>query len=299
MRERDRPVRPLALLPRFCENETFGSWLRRAALAYRFLDAHSFAGQLLADAGEEELSPQCDLDVAPPQRLLSVLALRSSYSVETLTSHVVPRARDVLPPGMRDAYCPVCFFEDRELGRPYLRRSWLSAWTISCPVHGCLMGEYRETSVSKAALVDRLLDSSAKLKVPCEVRAVMIPSPARQARRSRWKVMVAEGKWIHALPMDDPLVRRLFLRLGAEESDRLYFSLFGRNRRSFQYLAETGATAEAPIGSVRARIATAHFVATAMYELGRTRSVRTFRLLLAADWTALLRSANFTDLRPH
>ncbi len=132
--------RGLPLLPVPCLDETFGSWLFRAAANYH-MTTREFAKGVMA-LEHHSLPHDCDFDTRPPEGLITALTKCSKYRRSELERLIVSQTGSTLAPEHRDAYCPKCMREDRERGLIYLRRPWLDAWTFICDRHHCLLGRF-------------------------------------------------------------------------------------------------------------------------------------------------------------
>jgi TniQ len=124
----------LHLSPRLRCDETLSSWMERFAGAYGmtlrefarwigYRNLYSAHGQLTVD-----------LDVSPPGDLPPILSALAGVSEEIIRTHELS-ALDVLPAGLRRAFCPQCWSEEG----PYRRREWASAWALVCTRHQQLL----------------------------------------------------------------------------------------------------------------------------------------------------------------
>ena len=141
-RKRKQLLPRLPLLPDPFLDETFGSWIRRCAEAYR-ASIHEFIHSLFPGSPEQTLR-DTDLDTAPPKVLVDALCARTPHIRTELTRLIVPGGSATLGPKFRDAYCAECLQQDLHRGAYYMRRTWLDAWVIVCPRHDCLMGKFSE-----------------------------------------------------------------------------------------------------------------------------------------------------------
>jgi TniQ len=105
-------ARRLPLLPAPFLDETFGSWIFRAAVNYH-MTTREFARGIIAL--ERQLLPHtCDFDTEPPEALITALTKRSGYRRSELERLIVRPTGATLRPRHRDAYCPKCMREDRD-----------------------------------------------------------------------------------------------------------------------------------------------------------------------------------------
>lgn len=85
-----------------------------------------------------------DLDLNPP----NVLQSRLAESVENWRSPVDEHQGFhgwVLAPRCRNAYCPLCFYQDLVKGRtPYFRMDWMAVFTSMCWEHGTPLMEWAD-----------------------------------------------------------------------------------------------------------------------------------------------------------
>jgi TniQ len=132
--------RGLPLLPTPFLDETFSSWLFRAAANYR-MTTREFAAGIIA-LEHQSLPHACDFDTKPPEALITALSKSSGYRRSELERLIVYPTGSTLRPEQRDAYCPECMREDREQGIVYFRRAWLESWTLTCDRHHCLLGRF-------------------------------------------------------------------------------------------------------------------------------------------------------------
>jgi hypothetical protein len=63
-----------------------------------------------------------------------ILSALAGVSEEIIRTHELS-ALDVLPAGLRRAFCPQCWSEEG----PYRRREWASAWALVCTRHQQLL----------------------------------------------------------------------------------------------------------------------------------------------------------------
>ncbi|HEV2702905.1 MAG TPA: TniQ family protein [Steroidobacteraceae bacterium] len=131
----------LALIPSPFGDETFGSWLHRCAEAHH-TTVRGFANAVLALNSQPHIATRVDWDTAPPPQLLDALAGHSALSLSELECLLVHPGPATLPPVFRDSYCPKCLQEDLVRCALHFRRSWLDAWALTCPIHGCLLGRF-------------------------------------------------------------------------------------------------------------------------------------------------------------
>jgi TniQ len=80
---------------------------------------------------------QIDVDCAPSQRLLDSLAEITGYSRDELALHGIAPSASALWLDDRVAFCENCWAQPDAI--PYVRRAWLDAWCIECPVHQCAL----------------------------------------------------------------------------------------------------------------------------------------------------------------
>lgn len=127
-------VAPLPYAPPIEPDETLWSWTTRVAL-YHGWSADEFLTVLgFGASGWENYFRQADVDCATPTELVDCLAEATGYSRELLVSHVATASTSTLWLDDRVSFCEVCWLENTV---PYIRRAWLDAWCIDCPVHDC------------------------------------------------------------------------------------------------------------------------------------------------------------------
>jgi TniQ len=136
-------IAKLPFIPAPFLDETFGSWFRRCANAYHTSSSHLMSS-ILNTAGAASVEDPVDWDTDPPEVLLESLARQTTLMQSELEYLIVRQGPGTLPPLLRDTYCLACFDKDLASKEPYIRRAWLDAWTITCPIHGCLLGRFSE-----------------------------------------------------------------------------------------------------------------------------------------------------------
>jgi TniQ len=130
-------IGPLPYAPPICADETLWSWVTRVA-QYHGWSADEFLGLLGHDrAPWEDYFRQVDVDCIPPEELLDTLAEITGFPRERLSSHRVPPSPSTLWLDDRVAFCESCWAQTNAV--PYVRRAWLDAWCIECPVHACAL----------------------------------------------------------------------------------------------------------------------------------------------------------------
>lgn len=129
----DRAHQPLPFVPRRFADETLWSWITRIALYYEWA-ADDFLAILLEDNHCWAVPfHRPDVDVEPPNSLLTRLSTITNIPVETLESWRLAPASSTLWMDDRTAFCPDCW--DSPGGALYIRVAWLDAWTVDCEIH--------------------------------------------------------------------------------------------------------------------------------------------------------------------
>jgi len=80
---------------------------------------------------------QDDVDCAPSQGLLDSLAEITGFARDELAPHQLAPTDSTLWLDDRVAFCESCWAQSNTI--PYVRRAWLDAWCIECPVHQCVL----------------------------------------------------------------------------------------------------------------------------------------------------------------
>lgn len=79
-----------------------------------------------------------DLDVCKADDFLDIYARKTGIDRRLLESHRAQISRPLVSPGLRYAYCPMCFHEDASAGHtPYFRLDWARIFLTHCQRHGC------------------------------------------------------------------------------------------------------------------------------------------------------------------
>jgi hypothetical protein len=252
--------RRIPLLPAPCLDETFGSWLFRAAASYR-TTVREFAAAMVA-LDNQSIPYRCDFDTHPPEALMISLAKHSVFRRSELERLVVHATGSTLAPAYRDAYCPQCMREDREHGIIYFRRSWLDAWTLTCERHQCLLGRFEpfEYRPVEPLSIGNLFPArpEAYRRNPSVV-AVKMP-------RLRRAGAALPESW---LPLLVEMVRHiagrdLLLIMGSEAANSLVYDLTGSVRlwnavwHTADHAPRSSREIEAPLGGIELRLRTAY-----------------------------------------
>jgi hypothetical protein len=231
----------LPFLPGPILDETFGSWLWRCAAQYHTSPGR-FANSVMETVGGTPLGWDVDWDVAPPRRLLAALAKLSNFKVSELKYLIVPSISTTLPRAFRDAYCPKCFGDDLAGGVIYFRKVWLDAWTIVCPLHGCLLGrfsgrDYRPSHAITSHFPGRLsvkTDHGQLIAEEPAVCEVFVDSINPSAPNADDGVSSEKDTWLDRNMLKTIVGRDLLMIAGSEETYFLFQQLFGYARtRSF------------------------------------------------------------------
>lgn len=256
--------------PPFLE-ESFGSWFYRCAHAYHTTRGELMVG-LLSTLGEPPETGSIDWDTAPPAQLLAALARQTPLAQSELEHLIVPRGPATLPRAYRDAYCPECFKTDRRNGVFYTRRTWLDAWTLSCPTHGCLLGrfsgyEYPSFAQQVTSFPHGLEaeDSGERaLREKPLVRCVALrPVKAMGATMPKGYCSVARH-WYDPAMLQSVVGRDLLILAGSDWADGVWYEVFGylRTWRELWHDADRQTLCwpriQHPIGSIDMRIPAAH-----------------------------------------
>lgn len=128
------PLEPLPYAPPIEAEESLWSWITRVALYHGWLPDHFLLELGFAESKWESYFRHPDVDCAAPDDLIDRLAEVTEYSRTLLANHVIEPSPSTLWLDDRVAFCETCWSEDPT---PYVRRSWLDAWCIDCPLHGC------------------------------------------------------------------------------------------------------------------------------------------------------------------
>jgi hypothetical protein len=129
-------IERLAYSPAIESDETLWSWMTRVGLYYGWS-----ADEFLRLMGSSEVSwegyfRQLDVDCDAPADLLERLAEITGFELLDLKSHQVERRSSTLWLDDRVAFCETCWSDTTAMVVPYVRRAWLDAWCIDCPIHG-------------------------------------------------------------------------------------------------------------------------------------------------------------------
>lgn len=124
------------------QGESLSSFLGRTAQFYG-MPFDALMEQLM-DGHEWDAKGRPDLDLNPPD----VLQARLAESVEDWRSPIDEHQGFhgwVLAPRCRNAYCPLCFYQDLAKGRtPYFRMDWMAVFVSICWEHGTPLMEWEE-----------------------------------------------------------------------------------------------------------------------------------------------------------
>lgn len=124
------------------QGESLSSFLGRTALFYG--TPFGALMEQLMDGHDWDAKGRPDLDLNPPD----VLQSRLAESVEGWRSPVDEHQGFhgwVLAPKRRNAYCPLCFYQDLAKGRtPYFRMDWMAVFVSTCWEHGTPLMEWQE-----------------------------------------------------------------------------------------------------------------------------------------------------------
>jgi hypothetical protein len=201
--------------------------------------------------GGTPLGWDVDWDVAPPRKLLAAIAKLSNFKVSELQCLIVSRISTTLPRAFRDGYCPQCFEDDLIRGVIYFRRSWLDAWTIICPAHGCLLGlfsgrDYRPSHTSTTRCPVRLSLNTYNDQLTSEepaVSKVFVHSIKPSTPDAGDGVLPSEDSWLDRDMLKTIVGRDLLMIAGSEKAFFLFQELFGYARtRSFGSTDDLGNT---------------------------------------------------------
>ncbi|MCS3468518.1 hypothetical protein M2401_002253 [Pseudomonas sp. JUb42] len=114
-------------------DETFASWLFRAAHSKNCLSFNSDQGEMYYDDSED---PDFDLYSAAFDRVCDAGGLKK----ELIRSYFKPRASLLSHPLHRFSFCRMCIREDIvNIGMPAWRKSWCYITAPYCLRHGCLL----------------------------------------------------------------------------------------------------------------------------------------------------------------
>jgi TniQ len=128
-------IEQLAYSPAIQDDETLWSWITRVAL-YHGWSADEFLRLLgLGALARSDHFRQVDVDCAMPESLLDRLAAVTGFDRRVLAAHQVTPSLSTLWLDDRVAFCESCWTEVVANAVPYVRRSWLDAWCIDCPLH--------------------------------------------------------------------------------------------------------------------------------------------------------------------
>lgn len=129
-------IEQLAYSPAIQDDETLWSWITRVAI-YHGWSADQFLRLLgLGAVARDDHFRQVDVDCGTPESLLDRLAAVTGFDRRVLAAHQVTRSPSTLWLDDRVAFCESCWTEVAANAVPYVRRSWLDAWCIDCPLHG-------------------------------------------------------------------------------------------------------------------------------------------------------------------
>jgi len=254
-------ARRLPLLPAPFLDETFGSWLFRAAANYR-MTTREFAKGIIA-LEHQSLPHTCDFDTEPPEALVTALAKHSSYRRSELERLVVRPTGTTLRPEQRDAYCPECMREDREQGIVFFRRAWLDAWTLTCERHHCLLGRFEPLEYRPAGpenirnLFPRRLEAYRRNPAVVEVKLPIIQGTAVPCHSVDLPILADMLKSLAG--------RDLLLVMGSEAASSVVYDLTGAIRLWNAVWHGPGRVPrgppelEHPLGSIKLRVLSAYF----------------------------------------
>jgi TniQ len=278
-------IRRLPLLPTPCLDETFGSWLFRAAASYH-TTVRDFAKAIMS-LEHKSLPHSCDFDTQPPEALITALSKYSGYRRSELERLIVHPTGATLGPEHRDAYCPECMREDREQGIVYFRRAWLDAWTLTCERHHCLLGrfeplEYRPTeALNLRNIFPRRPEAYRRNPSVVEVN---LPSIQGDPGSPRSVCLAALAEMLKSLAGRD-----LLLVMGAEAANSVIYDLTGSARlwnavwHGPDRAPRGPPELEHPLGAIELRVSSAYF-ATSMWQLFPRKQVAGVPNLLAASY---------------
>jgi hypothetical protein len=129
-------IERLAYSPAIQADETLWSWLTRVSI-YHGWSADEFLRLLGFGAPWADHFRQVDVDCAAPNELLGRLAAVTGFDCSLLVAHQVEPSARTLWLDDRVAFCESCWTDAAANEVPYVRRAWLDAWCIDCPIHGC------------------------------------------------------------------------------------------------------------------------------------------------------------------
>jgi hypothetical protein len=229
----------LPLVPVPFLDESFGSWLRRCAEGYVTTE-YEFASAVLALDHKAPPAKTCDWDTEPSAELLESLARRTPYHRAELEYLVAPQGPSLLPRSMRDGYCPQCFADDQPRGNYYTRRAWLDAWSIWCPAHRCLLGEFKREEYQVIPVVtypgietlfgDANEHAAQPLRVNPSVASVAIPPTDLTDHPIPWLDRIGVSGWFDPAMLQSVVGRDLMIYMGSAAASGLFSKLFGHGR---------------------------------------------------------------------
>jgi hypothetical protein len=219
-------------------DESFGSWLHRCAEGYA-VSEFAFASAVLALDQKPPPLGKCDWDTEPPAELLESLARHTPYRLSELEELVTPIRPSTLPPSMRDGYCPICLQEDQRRGTYYMRRAWLDAWMIRCPMHQCVFGQFQREELEKTPaasvrpidiLFGRRYEGQEQiLRVNPSVSSATL-RPCAVISELRARIDELSSSWFEPSMLQSIVGRDLVMWMGSAAADPLYYDLFGTSR---------------------------------------------------------------------
>lgn len=115
------------------KDESLSSVVDRAAAQYG-IGTDGALGALLRDWAEYQIPFDRD-DL--PDEMIGALAEAIGITSESLADIGITDEANILAPGARLAYCPLCFEKDLALNRiPYFRKAWSSIFAVTCKEEG-------------------------------------------------------------------------------------------------------------------------------------------------------------------
>ncbi len=276
----------IPLLPKPLQDETFGSWLRRCAVSHRQRDVAAFVSSILSLEGLPPARSSTDWDCDPPQALMRILNERGRVPLEQMHELIVQQTDDTLAAADRDAYCPECFRADMAERAIHRRRQWLDAWSMTCPVHGCLLWSYEHAAAARAPGQQwRTILHSEQIRLGMAklgyVTGFSPPdacwAPSSRMPRLERDARLSTGRWLDRAMLTSGVGRSLVLLCGSIEGDSVYYVLFGRKRpKSYGWSGQGadpafGHSVTSPSGRIRERLTAAYTAAAIWRLLGKFR----------------------------
>lgn len=142
------PLGPLPYAPPIEADESLWSWITRIALYHGWSADELLLLLGVGTSSWESYFRQPDVDCGAPPGLIDRLAEVTGFSRALLANHMIKPSPSTLWLDERVAFCETCWSED---AIPYVRRAWLDAWCIDCPVHGCPLVMIEEVRRSRHA----------------------------------------------------------------------------------------------------------------------------------------------------